>query len=92
MVKSGWGATDSTSLQSADVDVIVVGGGGVAGLYLLYRLKGLGLSATAFEAGTGIAIRVVAATWTVLSILILLPAISNRNGIGRNGTGRSRKF
>ena len=51
MVKSGWGATDSTSLQSADVDVIVVGGGGVAGLYLLYRLKGLGLSATAFEAG-----------------------------------------
>ena len=39
MVKSGWGATDSTSLQSADVDVIVVGGGsfGAAVAYGLVR-------------------------------------------------------
>ena len=82
MVKSGWGATDSTSLQSADVDVIVVGGGGVAGLYLLYRLKGLGLSATAFEAGQD-----VGGTWYWNRY-----PISNRNGIGRNGTGPNRKF
>ena len=33
-----------------DFDVLIVGGG-VAGLYLLYRLRGLGLSAVAFEAG-----------------------------------------
>ncbi|HAU10346.1 MAG TPA: cyclohexanone monooxygenase, partial [Gammaproteobacteria bacterium] len=39
---------------SADVDVVVVGGGGVAGLYLLYRLRGLGLSVTAFEAGSDV--------------------------------------
>ena len=54
MVGSAWGATDSMSLKSADVDVVVVGGGGVAGLYLLYRLRGLGLSVTAFEAGSDV--------------------------------------
>ena len=54
MVGSAWGATDSMSVKSADVDVVVVGGGGVAGLYLLYRLRGLGLSVTAFEAGSDV--------------------------------------
>ena len=54
MVGSAWGATDSMSVKSADVDVVVVGGGGVAGLYLLYRLRGLGLSVTAFEAGNDV--------------------------------------
>jgi cyclohexanone monooxygenase len=42
------------SVKSADVDVVVVGGGGVAGLYLLYRLRGLGLNVTAFEAGSDV--------------------------------------
>ncbi len=51
---SAWGATDGTSVKSADVDVVVVGGGGVAGLYLLYRLRGLGLNVTAFEAGSDV--------------------------------------
>ena len=51
---SAWGATDSMSVKSADVDVVVVGGGGVAGLYLLYRLRGLGLNVTAFEAGSDV--------------------------------------
>ena len=54
MVGSAWGATDSMSVKSADVDVVVVGGGGVAGLYLLYRLRGLGLNVTAFEAGSDV--------------------------------------
>ena len=36
-----------------DFDVLIVGGG-VAGLYLLYRLRGLGLSAVAFEAGSSV--------------------------------------
>jgi len=36
-----------------DFDVLIVGGG-VAGLYLLYRLRGLGLSAVAFEAGSDV--------------------------------------
>ena len=51
---SAWGATDGMSVKSADVDVVVVGGGGVAGLYLLYRLRGLGLNVTAFEAGSDV--------------------------------------
>jgi len=36
-----------------EVDAVVVGAG-FAGLYMLYRLRGLGLSAQAFEAGNGI--------------------------------------
>jgi cyclohexanone monooxygenase len=36
-----------------DVDAVVVGAG-FAGLYILYRLRGLGLSARVFEAGDGI--------------------------------------
>lgn len=36
-----------------DVDVVVVGAG-IAGLYQLYRLRGLGLSAVVFEAGDGV--------------------------------------
>jgi cyclohexanone monooxygenase len=35
------------------VDAVVVGAG-FAGLYMLYRLRGLGLSAQAFEAGAGV--------------------------------------
>ncbi len=37
----------------ADLDVIVVGGG-LAGLYTLYRMRELGLKAHAFEAGAGL--------------------------------------
>ena len=36
-----------------DVDVVVVGAG-FAGLYLLYRLRGLGMSARVFEAGADV--------------------------------------
>ena len=36
-----------------DFDVLIVGGG-IAGLYLLYRLRGIGLSALAFEAGPNV--------------------------------------
>jgi cation diffusion facilitator CzcD-associated flavoprotein CzcO len=39
--------------QSGDVDAVIVGAG-LAGLYMLYRLRGLGLSARVFEAGGGI--------------------------------------
>ena len=39
--------------QTGDVDAIVVGAG-FAGLYMLYRLRGLGLSVRVFEAGGGI--------------------------------------
>ena len=42
-----------TRTRSGDIDVIVVGGG-LAGLYTLYRMRGLGLTARAFEAGSGI--------------------------------------
>ena len=37
----------------ANLDVIVVGGG-LGGLYTLYRMRGLGLKARAFEAGNGL--------------------------------------
>ncbi len=53
MVTTAWGGTDGASVRGADFDVIVVGGG-VAGLYLLYRLRGLGLTVIAFEAGSDV--------------------------------------
>ena len=39
--------------QTLDLDVIVVGGG-LGGLYALYRLRKMGLTARAFEAGSGV--------------------------------------
>ena len=36
-----------------DVDAVIVGAG-FAGLYMLHRLRGLGLSARVFEAGDGV--------------------------------------
>ncbi|HLL51321.1 MAG TPA: NAD(P)/FAD-dependent oxidoreductase, partial [Thermomicrobiales bacterium] len=41
------------SEQTSDVDVVIVGAG-FAGLYMLHRLRGLGLSVRVFEAGGGI--------------------------------------
>ncbi len=42
--------TDATATREPDVDVVVVGAG-FAGLYLLHRLRKMGLSAQAFESG-----------------------------------------
>jgi cyclohexanone monooxygenase len=39
--------------KQRDVDAVIVGAG-FAGLYMLYRLRGLGLSAQVFEAGDGV--------------------------------------
>ena len=41
---------ESTAQGSGPLDAVVVGAG-FAGLYMLHRLRGLGLSARAFEAG-----------------------------------------
>jgi len=38
--------------QDLDYDVVIVGAG-LAGLYTLHRLRGLGLTAKAYEAGSG---------------------------------------
>lgn len=38
---------------SGDFDVAIVGAG-FAGLYMLHRLRGVGLSARVFEAGSGV--------------------------------------
>lgn len=46
---------DTTSDIRADVDVdVVIVGAGFAGLYMLHRARGLGLSARVFEAGDGV--------------------------------------
>jgi cyclohexanone monooxygenase len=42
------------SAAAPDVVDVVVVGAGLAGLYMLYRLRGLGMSARAFEAGGGV--------------------------------------
>jgi cyclohexanone monooxygenase len=44
---------DARTTPETDFDVIVVGGG-ISGLYSLYKLRELGLTARAFEAGSGI--------------------------------------
>ncbi len=51
MNNTRWPSADARS--HLDADVVVVGGG-IAGLYLLYRLRGLGLEALAFEAGSDV--------------------------------------
>ena len=60
MVKEDEDAVDREPLptsagpeQSSDVDAVIVGAG-FAGLYMLYRLRNLGLSARVYEAGCGI--------------------------------------
>jgi len=45
--------TSRSDHPGADLDVIVVGGG-LGGLYTLHRMRSLGLSARAFEAGGGV--------------------------------------
>src|SRR3712207_4607108 len=45
-------ATASTE-QTTDYDAVIVGAG-LAGLYMLYRLRSLGLSARVYEAGGGV--------------------------------------
>jgi cyclohexanone monooxygenase len=40
--------------NSPSVADVVIVGGGFAGLYMLHRLRGLGLSARVFEAGSGV--------------------------------------
>ncbi len=45
--------TTTDPAQSSDFDAVIVGAG-FAGLYMLHRLRGLGLSARVFEAGGGI--------------------------------------
>jgi cyclohexanone monooxygenase len=44
---------NSPSVSGATCDVVVVGAG-FAGLYMLYRLRGLGMTARAFEQGDGV--------------------------------------
>ena len=46
-------ATDATASPARTFDAVVVGAG-FAGLYMLHRLRGLGLSARVYEAGGGI--------------------------------------
>ena len=53
MPKTASNAPEITPQPNTTSDVVVVGAG-VSGLYLLYRLRGLGLTVTAFEAGSDV--------------------------------------
>ena len=46
-------STPTGAARKTDFDVVIVGAG-LAGLYTLHRLRGLGLSAKAYEAGSGV--------------------------------------
>jgi cation diffusion facilitator CzcD-associated flavoprotein CzcO len=46
-------AVDEAAVDEVAVDVVVVGAG-VAGMYMVYRLRGLGLSVQGFEAGSDV--------------------------------------
>ncbi len=45
--------TENGGAAAADVDAVVVGAG-FAGLYMLHRLRGMGLSVRVFERGSGV--------------------------------------
>ena len=47
------GPQESGKATAAELDVIVVGAG-LAGLYALHRLRGLGLRVRVYEAGSGV--------------------------------------
>jgi cyclohexanone monooxygenase len=52
-LRSAFGGERPVASIPRELDVVIVGAG-FAGLYMLYRLRGLGLSARVFEAGDGI--------------------------------------
>jgi cyclohexanone monooxygenase len=80
-----------------EVDAVVVGAG-FAGLYMLYRLRGLGLSTCVFEAGDEIG-----GTWywnrypgarcdvESMDYSYSFLTSSNRNGTGPSAMRRNRK-
>ena len=53
MSNSRWSRPHACCQSPSVVDVVIVGAG-FAGLYMLHRLRGLGLSARVFEAGSGV--------------------------------------
>jgi cation diffusion facilitator CzcD-associated flavoprotein CzcO len=78
-------------------DVVV--GAGFAGMYMLHRLRGLSMTARAFEQGSGvggtwywIAIPARVATSRAYNIRIPSPKNCSSNGTGASATRRSRRF
>ena len=80
------------------LDVAIVGGG-LAGLYAIHRLRGMGLKVRAYEAGSaasaapgsGTAIPARAATSRAWSTPTASPTSCSRNGSGRSATAPSRR-
>ena len=92
-------ATPSVTAKSAEAYDVVVVGAGFAGMYMLHRLRGQGMTARVFEQGpasaapgTGTAIPARAATSRACSIPIRSPKSCSRNGTGASVTRRSRRF
>ncbi len=83
---------------SGEIDVAIVGAG-FGGMYMLHRLRGLGLSAVVFDVATGVggtwtgtAIPAPAAMWRACSIHTHSPRNCSRNGNGAKYSPASRKF
>jgi cation diffusion facilitator CzcD-associated flavoprotein CzcO len=81
---------EPSATVATDFDVIVIGAG-VSGLYQLYRLRELGLTARVFEAGSG-----VGGTWywnrypaLGLTPRVGLTVFPSPRSCSTSGTGRS---
>ncbi len=91
--------TACSGKNSAEQLEVAIVGAGFAGMYMLYRLRRLGLSSRVYETGSGVGVHGIgivipahAVTSKVCSTPINFLTSYNRNGSGVRSIQRSQKF